>query len=476
MAAAIELGRHGVACTLIDEAPRLGGVVFRGTAREDAPPAYLGNSHRKRATRLHAAFAEVAHMVTARLETRVIGGSDGTHLHLLDARQRLCSVRHGQLLIATGCHERSVPFPGWTLPGVMLLGGMQLQLKRDGVRPSGPVVLAGTGPLLPLVACQLLRAGARVHSVHEAASLASIARQTRALLHRPMQFLEGVGMHAFLKRRGIPFVYGSGIVRANGNAELEQVTVAPYDARWVPDMARAEHLDASTLGVGYGFVPRTRLSRHLGLVHDIGLDGTLHPRRDAWQRSSTPHIHVAGDMAGVLGGDAAQLTGRIAALSMLEQRGVIDGPTALRGRHALQRQLDVIIRFRAGIDRFTACGEGQTALPRADTVVCRCEGVLRRDIDRALMQGVRDMTSLKMRTRVGMGDCQGKTCAPYCSDRLRQALGTDDVGWIHPRFPIDPLPFSALLEPAVPDPQAPDASVPDTPLPASPLPATGVAA
>ncbi|MBF2997444.1 (2Fe-2S)-binding protein, partial [Pseudomonas aeruginosa] len=79
-----------------------------------------------------------------------------------------------------------------------------------------------------------------------------------------------------------------------------------------------------------------------------------------------------------------------------------------------------------------------------DTVICRCEQVTRGDIERALEQGVQDIAGLKMRTRAGMGDCQGRMCIGYCSDRLRRATGRHDVGWLRPRFPIDPIPFSAF--------------------------------
>jgi hydrogen cyanide synthase HcnB len=35
-------------------------------------------------------------------------------------------------------------------------------------------------------------------------------------------------------------------------------------------------------------------------------------------------------------------------------------------------------------------------------------------------------------------------CVGYCSDRLRQATGRQDVGWLRPRFPLDPISFSAF--------------------------------
>jgi len=58
------------------------------------------------------------------------------------------------------------------------------------------------------------------------------------------------------------------------------------------------------------------------------------------------------------------------------------------------------------------------SLPDPDTVICRCEQVRRKDIDKALAEGCRDAVTLKMRTRVSMGDYQGKTCNHHCYDRL----------------------------------------------------------
>ncbi len=138
------------------------------------------------------------------------------------------------------------------------------------------------------------------------------------------------------------------------------------------------------------------------------------------------------------------LSGRIAAQSMLKQSGAISAELAEKNRQRYLTELKAVLRFRVGIDSFTQRGSGQLTLPREDTVICRCENALRQDIDSALEQGVQDLISLKMRTRVSMGDCQGKMCVGYCSDRLREYTGKADVGWIRPRFPLDPLPFSAF--------------------------------
>ncbi|MHC8344514.1 cyanide-forming glycine dehydrogenase subunit HcnB [Pseudomonas sp. RT6P73] len=444
MAAAIELARHGVRCTLLEEASRLGGVVYRGPLRDGVQLDYLGPRYSEVLTRLHGEFQEHAALIDVRLNHRVIGAEGTRALVVLDAEERLQEVEYAQLLLAAGCHERSVPFPGWTLPGVILLGGLQLQIKSGVVKPQGPVVIAGTGPLLPLVACQLHASGVTVAGVYEACAFGKIARESLSLLNKPQLFLDGLSMLAFLKLHGIPMQYGWGVVAAQGDGELDSVTVAPYSSTWVPDLSRAEQIPAQTLAVGYGFIPRTQLSQQMGLNHGFSDDGYLRASANIWQQSSEPHVHLAGDMGGIRGGEAAMLAGRIAATSILLQRDVLDAELALVRRNRYVSKLKAIVRFRAAIDRYTERGAGQTALPAADTVICRCEHAIRADIDRALEQGVQDLASLKMRTRVSMGDCQGRMCVGYCTDRLREATGRKDVGWLRPRFPIDPVPFSAF--------------------------------
>ncbi|WP_459207291.1 cyanide-forming glycine dehydrogenase subunit HcnB [Pseudomonas sp. MLB6B] len=445
MAAAIELAGEGVGCVLIDEASRPGGVVYRGPLRAGVDLGYLGARYSKALSALHAQFAACAEHVDLRLNSRVVGGDEHS-LMVLDEHERLQPVAYEQLVLAAGCHERNVPFPGWTLPGVILLGGLQLQIKSNVAKPLGSTLIAGTGPLLPLVACQLHAAGAKVAGVYEACAFNRIARESLALMNKPQLFLDGLSMLAYLKLHGIPMHYGWGVIEARGEGELSEVSVAPYDQAWKADLSRVQRESVQTLAVGYGFIPRTQLSQQLGLAHGFSADGYLRAECNVWQQSSLPHIHLAGDMAGIRGGEAAMLTGRLAAVSILQQRGVLDAAQAIERRERYLGQLAGIKRFRSGVERYTARGPAQIELPQADTVICRCEQVTRSAIDLALEQGVQDMAGLKMRTRVSMGDCQGRMCVGYCSDRLRAATGRADVGWLRPRFPVDPVPFSAFKD------------------------------
>ena len=85
------------------------------------------------------------------------------------------------MILATGAHERVYPFPGWTLPGVFTAGGCQIMLKSQYMLPGRRVLVAGSGPLLLVVAAQLTRAGAEVVAVLEAASYANLWMQPHRL-------------------------------------------------------------------------------------------------------------------------------------------------------------------------------------------------------------------------------------------------------------------------------------------------------
>lgn len=165
---------------------------------------------RRRCKNCTGEFSAIAHLVDVRLNHRVVGGQGQQSLQVLDEHEQLQQVGFDQLLLCAGCYERSVPFPGWTTPGVIMLGGLQLQIKSGVVKPKGPTLIAGTGPLLMLVACQLHAAGVEVAGVYEACEFGRIAKQSLALLNQPQLFLDGLSMLVYLKRHGVAVHYGWG--------------------------------------------------------------------------------------------------------------------------------------------------------------------------------------------------------------------------------------------------------------------------
>lgn len=445
MSAATELAQFGIHTVVIDEAPKAGGVIYRGPWRTTANMPHLDDKLTSAMDNLQADYQRNSSFIDLITQARVIGPSGKNNL-LFRHAHKLSSIDFDHLILATGCHERSIPFPGWQLPGVMLLGAIQLQLKSGLVRPGNKVVITGSGPLLVLVACQLHRAGCKVQAIYEATKLSSIAKETLAILNRPQQALDGLSMMWYLKKHNIPLHYGWGLVKAKGTHQLNQVTVAPYDDNWFPDHSQAVTHNTDTLGVGYGFSARSELAQLIGLkVKYNHIHGVI-PVVNKSQRSSQENIFCVGDCVKVAGADAAILEGKIAATTIACDMGKLENVAKDRRVTTMRRRLHRLYRFRKAFDRTSFRKIGLLSLPEGDTTICRCEQVKRKSIDKAIDQGCRDLITLKMRTRVSMGDCQGKTCAHYCYDRLKKEGGAHENSFIRPRFPLDPIPFSALEE------------------------------
>lgn len=445
MSAAIELAELGIHTTVIEEAPKAGGVIYRGAWRKTADMPHLDEKLTSAMEQLQNDYRSKASFIELKTHTKVLGPLGSNRL-LVTHDNKLSEVEYDHLLLSTGCQERSIPFPGWQLPGVMLLGAIQLQLKSGLVRPGNKVVIAGSGPLLLLVACQLHKAGCQVEAIYEAAKLSSIAKETLAMLNRPQQVLDGLSIMWYLKQHNITLQYGWGLVKAKGMNQLNEVTVAPYDENWQPDHSKTITHTVDTLGVGYGFASRSQLASLIGVNTQYDHMSGVIPLVDDWQRSSQENIFCAGDGVKVAGADAAVLEGKIAAKAIAYEVGKLGLANAEKYISALRRQLSRLYRFRQAFDNAGFRELGLLSLPEEDTIICRCEQVKKKVIDEAISQGCRDIVTLKMRTRVTMGDCQGKTCSHYCYDRLKKEGLNQDHGLVRPRFPLDPIPFAALEE------------------------------
>ncbi|MFJ7105547.1 FAD/NAD(P)-dependent oxidoreductase [Streptomyces albogriseolus] len=405
LAAALAAARRGIRVALVDAAPRPGGQYFRqpapGLGTEGAVPRH----GRRTWTRLRAALAESA--VDVRPEHHVWcveRESGGLTVHaLLGPEQReSVDVRAHAVLLATGGYETVLPFPGWTLPGVVTAGGAQAMLKGGLVTPGRTAVVAGTGPLLLPVATGLAAAGVRVAALVESTDPARLPRHARALAGK---LPEAAGYAARLLRHRVPVLTRHTVVRAHGEDRLTGVTVAALDAggRVRPGTERLLPCDA--LAVGHGMLPHTDLAETLG----CRLDGHA-VAVDAEQRTDVPGVWAAGEATGIGGAALALAEGHIAGRSVAAR---------LRGTAPDPHDWAPAARIRAR-ERTTAATLHALHGPPAhwsdgvpdDTVLCRCEEVTAGAVREALTLGAGDTRTVKLLTRAGMGWCQGRMCAP----------------------------------------------------------------
>ncbi|MER6710491.1 NAD(P)/FAD-dependent oxidoreductase [Streptomyces sp. NPDC000877] len=403
LAAALAASARGVRVTLVDAAAEAGGQFYR------QPAAGLGAGrpealhHRWRTwERLRDGLAASAVRVLTDHHVwcveRVSGGFT-VHALLGPEQEEPAEVHARAVLLATGGYEQVLPFPGWTLPGVVTAGGAQAMLKGGLVVPGRRAVVAGSGPLLLPVATGLAAAGVEVAALVESTDPERLAARLTALADK---LPEGTGYAVRLLRHRVPVLTRHTVVRAHGDDRLTGVTVAALDADGRVRPGTGRQLPCDTLAVGHGMLPHTDLADGLG----CRLDG-LAVAVDDEQRTDVPGVWAAGEATGIGGAALALAEGHIAGCSAAARlRGTAPdpAPAAVRARTKLRRSA-------AALDSACAPPAHWPEQVTDDTVVCRCEEVTAGAVRDALDLGAGDERTVKLLTRAGMGWCQGRMCS-----------------------------------------------------------------
>ncbi|MFJ5303645.1 FAD-dependent oxidoreductase [Streptomyces sp. NPDC088350] len=427
LAATVAAAAHGVRVTLLDSAPRPGGQFYRQPAAElhAGRPQALHHQWRtwqrlSDSLARHVEAGRVTHVtdhhvwfVERRLNRRSgtahRGGPHGAftvHALLGPEQEAPVEVYADAVLLATGGYEKVLPFPGWTLPGVLTAGGAQAMLKGTLAVSGRTAVVAGTGPLLLPVATGLAAAGVEVAALVESADPKAFLRRPRALAAQPGKVAEGARYAAQLLCHRVKLLTRHTVVEAHGDERLEAVTVAALDTDGRVRPGTARRIACDTLAVGHGMLPHTDLAETLGCRLD-GLDVQV----DDEQRTDVPGVWAAGETTGIGGAALSLAEGHIAGRSAAAR---LDGTepdprswaTAAKSRTALRE-------FFAALDTVYAQPARWADLVTDDTVVCRCEEVTGGAIREAVQGlGAGDVRTVKLLTRAGMGWCQGRMCGP----------------------------------------------------------------
>lgn len=447
MAAAATAAALGLKTVLLDEQPRPGGQIYRDVGAVDpAVAALLGPDYLHGAGLVQALQRSGAELRHDTLVWDVARDLTVTALH----DGRALQWRAPQLIAATGAMERASPVPGWTLPGVMNAGAAQIALKGAGAVPAGRIVLAGAGPLLLLVACQLLAAGAPVAALVETAPAGN---RRAALRHLPAalrawpDLAKGWAMVRRLRAARVPWFTQAGELRVLGTDRAEALQ---FEAD-----GRQHAVDADTVLLHHGVIPNTQLSRLLRVDH-VWNDTQLawHVVTDAHGQTSLPGFRMAGDGAAIAGARAAEASGTLAALGAAHALGRLDAG-ALAARSApLERALAAERHIRPFLDTLYRPPRCITE-PDDDTLVCRCEEVTAGRIREMARLGCQGPNQTKFFSRCGMGPCQGRVCGGVVTQLLAAELGRPpgEVGAYRIRAPLKPLPLGALAALATPSDQ-----------------------
>lgn len=445
--AAIEAAKAGVKVTLLDENQRPGGQIYRQFEKgfKVTAPEVLGGDYEKGLDLLNQ-FSSLSDDIEY-LNNATVWGFDNNTLAF--ARNGAsCSLSYKKLLVANGAYDRPVPFPGWTLPGVLTAGGAQKLVKTERVLPGKKILIAGTGPLQLVLAYQILNSGGKIEAILEAGNVNNNWLQGLKGIWGNWDYLkEGWKYLRHIQKAGVPLLHNHIILEAHGDGRVEEAVFAKVDENWRPKPHTERTVKVDTICSGYGLVPSTELTMLAACEHqyDRRLGGYI-PVRSENMETTVPGIYAVGDGAGVAGSKVAIEEGHIAGISIACSLGYISDALADKFIKQSRKLLDKYNRLRRVLDQMSMPRTGLSELAKDDTIICRCEEITLKEIKAAMADGTTQVKDLKRKTRVGMGPCEGRMCGPALIEimRIHSNTSPEGHGYLNPRPPIKPIALGVL--------------------------------
>jgi D-hydroxyproline dehydrogenase subunit alpha len=417
VAAATALAHQGLTVVLSEQRDRLGGAIHRAHVGPGRSTVGAPARHRRRWNELASDLVSLGDAVDLRFET-IFLGVDGDGRLLLDDRKqgRVVCLRAKAVVLAMGALETVEPRPGWELPGVTTAGGMQVQLKETGRAPEGPILIAGTGPLNLALAAQLTAAGNPPVAVLE------LGQPWRSAWRHP-----GAALDALRDPAKVWDAIGYGARLLTGRV--------PYRSGWaVTSIVREGNGLKVSCAATSGDAARDYLVHHLAVHDGLVPNAVALPATDGAQML----VVRAGDCREILGADGAIHDGWLAA----ERVAAVLGRPFVGAGHG-----GVLVAARRSQDALAVlCQPVAQATPMTDsTVLCRCEGLRRSDLD--LPGRAQSAREIRLLGRFGMGVCQGRFCARFVAQQASEhgvIFGAADLEGATPRWPLRPVSVSAL--------------------------------
>lgn len=408
LAAALSAGRTGGRVILVEEQAAAGGMMSPLLDRVDDTPA---------GDWVDAAMAELEAMdnVTIQLRTTLFGYYDHNVLAALERvndhvsvpdphqpRQRMWTIRAGQVVLACGSHERALTFDNNDKPGVMLSGAVRAFVERFGVAPGKKIVLCGNNDDIYKTAAALKQAGVEVVAIADSRSDESAA----AIAARG----DGMRVETFT----VP-------TKANGHHSVSSLAVQKLDG------SGKEVWACDCVGMSSGYTPDVHLVSQTGVApvwrEDIlGFvpDTPIRPERSAGACNGSFDLADCLSEGHAAGRDAAKAAG-------LKVGRSSKAPSAEPENQS------------APVAMWRCPGNGKAFVDFQNDVTAK-------DIELAHQEGFVSVEHAKRYTTLGMATDQGKTSNVTGIALLAQARGEPipDVGTTRFRPPYSPVAIGAF--------------------------------
>lgn len=285
LAAAAQLGEYNLDVLVVDDKAKFGGKLVLQTHR------FFGSAEEVHAGHRGIEIAEilvndVEQFSSVKLcsETKAVAVFEDKTIGLVKKDQEYLLAKPKTTLFATGAREKTLIFPGNTLPGVIGAGAFQTLVNRDLVLPGKSIFIVGGGNVGLIAGYHALQAGMEVKGLIEA--------QTECggyQVHRDK-----------LRRLGVPILTSHTVIAVNGEEHVESITIAKCND-FVPIPGTEQTIACDTVLIAVG----------------------LNPVNELFQKAQAYNMEcfVAGDAEEIAEASAAMITGKIAALRMLEEYG-----------------------------------------------------------------------------------------------------------------------------------------------------------
>lgn len=437
MAAAAGLARAGLSVVVLDEGQRAGGQIFRQLP-EGAPQQASGTEPPSHAPG-HALVAEFADLgVALRSGATVWDARPGRLWFEQGGASWLLRCRH--IVLANGAYDRSVPFPGWTLPGVTTAGALQVMVRGFGVTPGRRALVVGSGPLLLPTVTSLASAGVEVVAALEATSRWRALRALGPVLGHRTRRREALWYGRRLLAAGVRLRWGWTVFSCEGDGRVQRAVIGKVDRDGRPRRDTARTIEVDVVGAGFGLVPSIELGLHLGCAAQfVPTRGGHCLVVDRQQRTSIEGVFAAGEVCGIGGAEVAMAEGRLAAAAIVHER---------QGAPVAAAIVDEAAAERRAADRLLAVFAplpGLHELAAPDTIVCRCEDVTLQQARAAAALHGGSARAIKLGCRAGMGPCQARICGPslqaLACGRPAQPPDPPVV-----RLPVKPVAVATILQ------------------------------
>ena len=445
VAAANVASKEGAEVVIIDENSSAGGQIYRAPPNEFQPQNSFKSDEFREGEKqrnilensdLTALFKHRVWSVTSDLVVSTVGPNG------------LSSWHARSLIIANGALERIIPFPGWTIPGVIGLAASTILLKSQYVLPGQSTVVAGCGPLLIAVANGIIKSGGKVSAIIDLNSKSDWIKAFPRLLSRPDQLFKGMSWFANIMKAGIKLYGGHAVTNTKQVDNVLRISIAPINsAGSILDSKNQKIVEGDCLAIGHGLFPSTEITRLLKAKHIYDpLKGGWVPLIDDDFRSSIPGVYIAGDATGISGAFSAVQKGRIAGMAAVRDLNVM---SSQKYKAKIKSELIILKKnenFGKAAVRLMKFRPELIQTITSETIVCRCEDVFRSEIDEAIESGARDLNQLKAWTRCGMGPCQGRTCSEAIEAILASKVGSRELaGQWTGRTPLRPVPIEQII-------------------------------